>query len=161
MPDDQLPLKALRAAHLLARIALAALFVAAALPKLAELDAFALSLDNYRVVPAALVGPLAVALPALELVVAAALLTRSHGRGAALLACVMLAAFAAGMAQAQLRGIDLDCGCFGTAASSPVTWWKVMANSCGAAVAAWVCFSSAGGWPVAPADATNAVEGST
>jgi hypothetical protein len=50
----------------------------------------------------------------------------SHVGGAALLSGLMLASFAAAMAQAKLRGIDVECGCFGGA--SRVSWWKVGLN---------------------------------
>src|SRR5947208_13581531 len=91
----------------LGRIGLAGLFLWAAVEKLRDPTAFALDLSHYRVLPHPLIGPLAIALPSLECVVALALLTRPYVRGAALLTALMLAVFAIAMAQAKLRGIDL------------------------------------------------------
>ena len=105
------------------RLGLAGLFAYAGASKLLDPQGFAEDLQNYRALPDAWAGMLAVALPMLELVVAAGLLATSHAGGAALLSGLLLAAFAGAMAQAKLRGIDVECGCFGGA--SRVSWWKV------------------------------------
>lgn len=110
------------------RVAIAGVFVFAAAPKLADPASFALEIDNYRMVPEALVGSMAVIVPVLELVVAAALLTGIHARGAALLAGGMLLTFAGAMVQAMARGIDLDCGCFGSALEMQVSGFTVARN---------------------------------
>lgn len=110
------------------RVAIAAVFVFAAAPKLADPASFALEIDNYRMVPEALVGSMAVIVPMLELVVAGALLTGVHAGGAALLAGGMLLTFAGAMVQAMARGIDLDCGCFGSALEMQVSGFTVARN---------------------------------
>ena len=111
---------------LLARLGLAALLAYAGGSKLLDPAAFAEDIQNYRALPEAWAGPLALALPVLELVVAAGLLTAGHAGGASLLTGALLLVFAVAMAQAKLRGIDLECGCFG--GHSRVSWWKVGAN---------------------------------
>ena len=103
------------------RLLIAGVFLAAAIPKLMDPAAFAEDIDNYHLLPAILVGPAAVALPVIELVIGLALVTGVHAHGAALLAAVMLVAFAGGMAQAMSRGIDLECGCFGSATETQVS----------------------------------------
>ncbi|MEY4575612.1 MAG: hypothetical protein RL701_315 [Pseudomonadota bacterium] len=104
---------------------IAGVLVFAAVPKLLDPGSFAADLENYRVLPEAWLGPTAVLVPAFELAVALALLWPRYRRGAALLAALMLGGFAAAMAQARLRGIDLSCGCFGAAFESKVSWWTV------------------------------------
>lgn len=118
-----------RAAVLCARALVAGVFVWAAIPKLLDPAQFAESIANYHLLPASMIGPLAAGLPVLEVVVALALLTGVHARGAALVAVALLVVFAGGMAQAILRGIDLDCGCFGAATRAQVTWWSVARNA--------------------------------
>lgn len=125
---ERVPVGVRRAIVIALRVAVAAVFVLAALPKLADPASFARDIDNYRMLPDVLVGPLAVALPVLELVVAAALLTGVHAAGAAVIAAGMLGAFAIGMAQAMARGIDLDCGCFGSAAEAQVSGLTIARN---------------------------------
>ncbi|UJR83776.1 MauE/DoxX family redox-associated membrane protein [Sandaracinus amylolyticus] len=110
------------------RLAIAAVFVGAAIPKLMDPTSFARDVDNYHLLPPALVGPVAVALPMIELVVAAALVSGVHAAGAALIAMGMLVVFALGMAQAIARGIDLDCGCFGSAMEARVSGATVARN---------------------------------
>lgn len=125
---DRIPPRVRRLVVIALRLGIAAVFLFAALPKLADPAAFARDVDNYRMLPDVLVGPVAAALPVLELVVVAALLTGVHASGAALVAAGMLGAFAIGMGQALARGIDLDCGCFGAAAEAQVSGATIARN---------------------------------
>jgi putative oxidoreductase len=111
-------------------------FLAAALPKLIDPGSFAADIQNYRVLPETLVGHAALYVPAFELVVALGLLWSRYQRGAALIATCMLLMFAAAMAQARTRGIDLSCGCFGAAFESKVSWWTVARSTALAVIAA-------------------------
>ena len=130
---------------------LAAVFVAAAVPKLIDPGSFVNDLLNYRVLPESLVGLFALFMPALELVIAGALLWPRYQRGAALLAALLLVTFAAAMAQARLRGIDLSCGCFGAAFESKVSWLTVARSLFLAAIGAVPLF-----WPqLSAAPASN------
>jgi predicted anti-sigma-YlaC factor YlaD len=106
-------------------VSLAAVFAAAAVPKLIDPGSFANDLLNYRLLPESLVGLFALFVPALELMIASALLWPRYQRGAALLSTLLLVGFAAAMAQARIRGIDLSCGCFGAAFESKVSWFTV------------------------------------
>jgi putative oxidoreductase len=114
---------------LMARMAIAGVFLWAALPKLADPGAFAADVQNYRVLPDALVGHAALFVPAFELVVALGLLWPRYQRGAALIATSMLAIFSVAMAQARWRGIDLSCGCFGAAFEAKVSWLTVIRSA--------------------------------
>jgi hypothetical protein len=108
------------------RVGLAALLAFAGAGKLLDPAAFAEDIQNYRALPDAWAGALALGLPVLELVIAAGLLLPSHAAGASLLSGLLLLGFAVAMAQAKVRGIDLECGCFG--GQSRVSWWKVLLN---------------------------------
>lgn len=102
------------------RAGLAALFLYAGVAKLADVRAFAADIANYRVVPAALVGPFAAALPGVEIACGIALLSGRMVRAGALLATTLIAAFTVAAAQALARDINIDCGCFGSV-RAPVT----------------------------------------
>jgi len=117
-----------RATILVLRVVVAAVFLAAALPKIADPRSFATDIDNYRMLPDALIGPFAVGLPLFEALIGIALITGVHARGAAVLASGMLVAFAVAMVQAIGRGIDLDCGCFGHVVETRVSWLTVGRN---------------------------------
>lgn len=125
------------ALHWVARLGLAGLFLWTGWQKLVEPGAFAASIANYRVLPEALVGAAAVGLPVLELVVGIALLVPAYARGAAVIVASLLGLFAVAMAQSKLRGIDLDCGCFGAGNESQVSWLKVTVNLSLAMLAVW------------------------
>jgi len=126
---------AVRAGLWACRLLLAAVFAWAALPKLIEPGEFAATIQNYRAVPDAWVGPLALLLPAFEAVIAFGLLLSPYQRGAACLASLMLLTFGVAMAQARWRGIDLSCGCFGALLEAKVSWLTV-ARTLGLAVLA-------------------------
>jgi len=123
--------------HWLIRLGLAALFLWTGAQKLVDPGSFAAAIANYRVLPDALVGVAAVGLPVLEIVIGAALLWPTYAQGAAVLVAALLVLFAAAMAQSKLRGIDLDCGCFGADQSSQVSWLKVTVNVGLAMLAGW------------------------
>jgi putative oxidoreductase len=97
-----------------ARIGLGILFAYAAAEKLKDLPGFAEDIANYRMLPAALVGPLAVVLPGVELTVGALLILGCWSRAAAAVTAAMLVVFIVGLSQALARGVDLNCGCFGS-----------------------------------------------
>jgi len=112
------------AAVAVVRLALGALFLWAAATKVPDMAAFAESVANYRLVPAALVPVVSAAVIGIEIAVGALLVSGRLARGAALVAAVLLAVFTAGLSQALLRGIDLRCGCFG--GTENATWWTVL-----------------------------------
>lgn len=124
----RIPPPARRAIVVVLRVLLAAVFLGAAIPKVMDPASFAEDVDNYRMLPDLLIGPVAVALPAVEILIAAALLTGIHAAGAALLAGTLLVGFAAAMVQSMVRGIDLDCGCFGAVAEMRVSGLTVARN---------------------------------
>ncbi len=125
----RLETKTARIAALVARVGLAAVFAFAAVPKIIDPGGFAADIATYHFVPDSLIGLMAVALPLLEITVAAALLLGIEARGASVVAAGMLVAFTTGMAQAMARGIDLECGCFGSATQTTVSVTTVARNA--------------------------------
>jgi putative oxidoreductase len=102
----------------LLRLGLCALYLFAAVPKILDPWSFARAIYNFRILPGVAIPPLAVWLPFFEGVAAVAVLTGFFYRGGVTALCALSAAFAGGIASAMLRGLDIDCGCFGAAASS-------------------------------------------
>jgi putative oxidoreductase len=109
-----------RALHLALRLLLGALFVYAGLVKLLDVRALAVDVANYRLLPDSCVPAFAAALPGVELACGACLVSGRWLRAAAWLAVLMMAMFSIATGQAVIRGINLDCGCFG-AGRAPVT----------------------------------------
>lgn len=112
------------------RLALAALFVAAALHKLGAFASFATTLRNYRILPAPLNGAAAAFLIAAELGTAAALLALPGSRAGAVAALALLALYSAAIAAALARGLrHIDCGCLGPGHRQPLSGWLLARNA--------------------------------
>ena len=113
--------KPLKIALLVARLAVAAVLVVAAIAKLRDPQAFAQDIANYRMLPASMVPLAAAALPGVEIVLGAALALGIWTRGAGVASTALLALFTIAIGAALVRGIDIECGCFGSH-SQPATW---------------------------------------
>jgi uncharacterized membrane protein YphA (DoxX/SURF4 family) len=100
-------------AERLARWALAGIFLAAAVPKILDPAGFATDISHFVMVPDPLVNPMAIALPWIEAVAALALLSGFAVEGALLLINLLMTVFLVALAQAWIRGLDINCGCFG------------------------------------------------
>ena len=96
------------------RLALAAVFLYAAYTKLRQpWLLFAMSIDSYQVLPEWAVLALGRTLPWLELLLGVLLALGFGLRYVAAGATVLLAAFFTLMLRAFVKGMGIDCGCFG------------------------------------------------
>jgi len=113
----------------ISRIVLAVVFLIAALAKLGDLKAFAEQLHNFRMVPVFSENLLAMCLPWIELLAGLAILFNVRARSASVLLTALLAVFTVSVLLAMGRGLDFECGCFGTADSTRVGVAKVFQNT--------------------------------
>ena len=111
------------------RIALGIVVAWAALAKLSDLAAFSSQVHNFRVLPIWSENLVAMTLPWIELVAALSLLLGVQSRSGALVATGLLAVFTVAVALAVARGLDFQCGCFGTADATRVGWGKLLQNT--------------------------------
>jgi uncharacterized membrane protein YphA (DoxX/SURF4 family) len=95
-----------------ARLGLAVVWAWAARAKILEPDGAVVSVRAYRLLPEALVHPVAWGLPFLELALAVLLAAGVATRLAATTSAGLLLVFIAGTASAWARGLSIDCGCF-------------------------------------------------
>lgn len=101
-------------AILCSRLVLGALFLTAGIIKLVQPGPFAATLMAYQLLPIALLRPLALVLPWIEVLTGAYLLAGLFTRAAAGAALGLLAVFMVALGQAMARGLSLEnCGCFG------------------------------------------------
>lgn len=99
---------------ILSRLALAAIFVYAAWVKLkAPWFVFAASIDSYRLLPSGAVVFLAKTLPWFELLLGLLLIIGFRVKWVAVVCGLLLGGFWLSMLNAYLKGMDIDCGCFG------------------------------------------------
>ena len=96
----------------LLRLGMAAVFIGAALPKIAAPDLFALAVHNYQILPAWGVNALALFLPWLELIIGLCLGLGLWSRASALLMAGLMVVFMIALVSAAGRGLSISCGCF-------------------------------------------------
>ena len=99
------------------QIALGALFVAAALPKISDPPSFAHMIYNYRILPAGLVNISALTMPWVELLAGLALILGIWTRPARWLVGAMLVVFIIAISFNLWRNNAIDCGCFDVSAA--------------------------------------------
>ncbi|MGH3585564.1 MAG: MauE/DoxX family redox-associated membrane protein [Pseudonocardia sp.] len=97
----------------LARVGLAAVWLISGTLKAVDPDQTYIAVRAYDVLPTAGVELVAALLPWLELALGALLLAGVGIRVVAALSVVLLLVFVAGVTQAWVRGLSIDCGCFG------------------------------------------------
>jgi uncharacterized membrane protein YphA (DoxX/SURF4 family) len=133
---------------LLARLAIGGLMVFTAYLKLKPAEGllasgpqtFALNIKAYQILPDHLVTLAAFVIPWTELLAGLLLLVGLRARAASLVLCLLLATFTAGVVSVIARGLNVECGCFGSfklLCSGPITWCKVGENALLLALAAW------------------------
>ena len=115
---------------LIGRLILSAAFILAALPKIQDPAAFAISVEGYHVVTANLAMWIALVLPWLELVAGFGLLIPQIRRGSNLIIALLLIVFIVLHASAWARGLDINCGCFNAHESekTPGYLWLILRN---------------------------------
>jgi len=110
------------------RIGVGLVMLAAALAKIGDTAAFATQIHHYRLIPPAADNLLAVTLPWVELLAGLALVLGVRARSGAWLAAAMMIVFTLAVSQAVARGLDIECGCFGTADAGRVGATKLLEN---------------------------------
>ena len=95
------------------RVGLGVVALVAGATKIGDLPASVRAVRAYELLPEALASAAGSALPFVEIVLGALLVTGLLTRWAALAFGLLLVAFAVGIASAWARGLAIDCGCFG------------------------------------------------
>lgn len=103
---------------IVARVIIGGLFILASMHKIVDPADFAMSIRNYLIVPAAWSNFLALVVPWIELGAGTLLILGIETKPCALLTTGMLGIFLGALVYAYSIGLDIDCGCFTTAASS-------------------------------------------
>lgn len=120
----------------LARLTLGVLLVVTGALKVGHAPALASAIAGFRLLPAGIVGPLAVILPFLEILIGAYLVVGLFTRIVGWIAAVQFLLYALAIASAVVRGIPANCGCFGPNDVATADWPHVAFDLTLAAVAA-------------------------
>jgi uncharacterized membrane protein YphA (DoxX/SURF4 family) len=127
------------------RFLLALVFAAAAISKLRNAEEFYGVVRNFRLLPEAVNGAFAAALPWVELVIAASLLLGIATFASGVAAGALLLVFAAAIAINIFRGrTEIDCGCFRQGMRQRLSWALVARNIALCTAALWVALQP--GW---------------
>ncbi len=112
---------------ILIRILLGAIFIYASYDKILDPGKFSRDIANYHIVPFGLENIIALIIPWLELLIGIGLIFGVMVDGAALISGGLLALFIVLIAQAILRGFDIECGC-ALKEGQLVGWDKILEN---------------------------------
>ena len=118
----------LRVSRIVLRLLIAALFLFAAITKLFDPGSFAQQIANYQLTPWLATAVLSVFLPALELCVGICLLLGRWESGALVWLAILLMIFSGALLSAIVRGLSIDCGCFGRSVENTGTLWPLLRN---------------------------------
>lgn len=103
----------------LARLVLGGVWLWAGLAKLPHPDASVSAVRAYQLLPTGLAETVGHVLPMLEVVLGACLVLGLLVRFSGVLSGLLLVAFIVGIVSVWSRGIEIDCGCFGSGGANP------------------------------------------
>lgn len=96
------------------RLVVGGIFVYAGVVKILDPARFANDVANYRLLPSALVNTVAITLPWVETVAGILMVMGFWLPGSAMVITGLMGVFLVAIGQALARGLDINCGCFGT-----------------------------------------------
>jgi len=132
------------AAVFVIRVLLGGLLIVAGALKVGHPAELASSIAGFRLLPAAIVGPLALALPYVEILLGAYLVAGLFTRVAAVVSALQFAGYGAAVASAVVRHIPANCGCFGPGDAAVADWPHVAFDMMLAAASAFIAFGAPG-----------------
>jgi putative oxidoreductase len=127
-PDQPVQHPFIRVLPTVARVALGALFIFAGATKAYDPGEFAVEIQRYNLIPWIFGVIVALYLPWVEILSGLGLLFKRFERGALLLVTVLLVVFTVALASATVRGLNIDCGCFGKAFTATGTAVPLLRN---------------------------------
>jgi uncharacterized membrane protein YphA (DoxX/SURF4 family) len=123
--------KGMQWAQVVARLIMAAIFIYASLDKIAHPAAFAKDVYNYQILPDAMINLTALILPWLELFLGLCLVAGIWLPGAVITVNGLLILFMSSLVFNLARGLDVNCGCFGSDGLGPSmsTGWYLLRDT--------------------------------
>jgi putative oxidoreductase len=112
----------------LLRIILSIVFIYAAIEKIALPENFSVAISNYKLFPVAMINITAIIIPWIELSAAILLLFGISVKENSAIITFLLIVFTIAIIISLFRGLNIDCGCFGTAYGSKIGLLKIIEN---------------------------------
>jgi len=113
---------------LLVRLFLGFVFLYAGLEKINDPENFARAINNYRLLPFSLINFFAIVLPWMELTAGLLLIFGISIKENSFIITALLIVFIVIIIISLFRGLDINCGCFGTAGGAKIGVQKVIEN---------------------------------
>jgi putative oxidoreductase len=110
------------------RLFLGFIFIFAAVTKVADTVGFSQSIYNYKLMPDFLINVLAIVFPWIELVAGILLVFGISVKESSAILTGLLVVFIVAIVISLARGLDINCGCFGTLEGSKVGLMKILEN---------------------------------
>jgi uncharacterized membrane protein YphA (DoxX/SURF4 family) len=126
------------------RVLLGGLLLAAGGLKVGHSAELAGAMAGFRLLPATVVGPLALALPYVELLLGAYLVAGLFTRVVAALCAVQFVFYGGAIASAVVRHIPANCGCFGPNDAAVADWPHAAFDLMLAAASVFVAYNAPG-----------------
>jgi uncharacterized membrane protein YphA (DoxX/SURF4 family) len=137
----------------LGRLVLGGVWIAAGASKITDLDASVRATRAYDLLPELAAQVVGAALPAVEILLGVLLVVGFGVRVVAAVSAVLMAAFVVGIASAWARGLQIDCGCFGSGGqladgASPTYGWELTRDAGLLALAVLLACWPVGKWSI-------------
>lgn len=113
---------------MISRFILGFVFIYAGVEKISDPDAFAVSITNYKLFPLFIINFFAIVIPWIELICGLLLLFGFEVKENVIILNLLLVLFIVLIFTALVRGLDIDCGCFGTSDGQKVGILKIVEN---------------------------------
>jgi uncharacterized membrane protein YphA (DoxX/SURF4 family) len=118
----------------LGRLVLAGIWIAASLSKITDLDASVRAVRAYRLLPEIAAQVVGAGLPVVELLLGVLLLVGAGVRACSVVSALLMVVFLVGIGSAWVRGLQIDCGCFGgggqlAAGARPTYGWEMLRDT--------------------------------
>jgi uncharacterized membrane protein YphA (DoxX/SURF4 family) len=136
--------EAVNAGIFVLRMLIGGSLLVAGLLKAGHPASLAASIAAFRLLPPGITGPLALALPYVELLLGGYLVIGLFTRTVALLAGAQFLIYAGAIASAVIRHIPANCGCFGPGDAAVADWPHVAFDSVLAAAAFFIAYGAPG-----------------
>ncbi|OGU64645.1 MAG: hypothetical protein A2W30_02270 [Ignavibacteria bacterium RBG_16_36_9] len=110
------------------RLFLGFIFIFAAITKVSDPDGFSQSIYNYKLMPDFIVNLLAIAFPWIELIAGILLVFGISVKENSAILSGLLVVFIIAIGISMARGLNIDCGCFGTVGGTKIGIQKILEN---------------------------------
>lgn len=104
------------------------IFIFAGTEKIADPASFAEAIANYKIAPTFLINIFAISIPWIEVVTGILFIFGKFVKENAVIYIFLMTIFTLMVFAAVMRGLDINCGCFGTADAQAVGLTKILEN---------------------------------